>query len=57
MASEHDNDVTVTASDFIAVKYGGYFKITDGQPSSPPPSISNSGSDWNITMKCGERLG
>ena len=54
MASEHDNTVTINGSMIKGISYvNNSLVISSGQPSSPPATISNSGSKWEVTMKCG----
>lgn len=55
-ASSHDNTVKLTGSMIQAISYiQGSLVITTGQPSSPPPSITQTGADWKITLKCGRK--
>jgi hypothetical protein len=52
----HSNTVEVTCSLIQSMSYiEGSLVITSGQPSSPPPSFSQSGDDWKITLKCGRK--
>lgn len=54
MASEHDNTVKISGSMIKGISYiSNSLNISSGQPSSPPATISQSGSDWSVTMKCG----
>jgi hypothetical protein len=54
MASEHSNTVTINGSMIRGISYiNDSLIISSGQPSSPPPIISQSGSKWTITMECG----
>jgi hypothetical protein len=56
MASSHDNKVTIKCASIISITYiDNSLVITGGQPSSPPPTISQSGDTWSITMKCGRK--
>lgn len=54
MASSHDNDIVINGGMVTAVQYvDNSLVISEGQPSSPPPSITQKGSKWTITMDCG----
>lgn len=56
MASSHDNQVTIKCGSISSISYiSNSLVITGGQPSSPPPAISQSGDNWSITMKCGRK--
>jgi hypothetical protein len=46
------NNVTLTGSDITEIDYiDGSFDITAGQASSPPPQITQSGSEWTIGIQ------
>lgn len=56
MTTSHDNNVSVSSSQITAMSYiEGSLVITGGQPSSPPPSFSQSGDSWKITLKAGRK--
>lgn len=47
------NTVKVTGLVIQSISYiAGSLVITKGQSSSPPPSITQKGADWAITLKC-----
>jgi hypothetical protein len=46
------NNVTLTGSGITEIDYiEGSFRITAGQASSPPPQITQSGSEWTMTIE------
>ncbi len=54
--SSETNTVKVTGSMIQSINYiQNSLVITSGQPSSPPPSITQTGADWTITLKCGRK--
>lgn len=56
LVSSHSNIVEIDASSIQSIDYiKDSLCITDGQPSTPPPSISQSGSKWTITLECGRK--
>jgi hypothetical protein len=55
-ATSHANSVGVTCSMIQSMSYiEGSLVITQGQPSSPPPSFTQSGDTWTITLNCGRK--
>jgi len=56
MATSRSNKVTIKCDTITAITYiGNSLVITSGQPSSPPPTISQSSDEWSITMDCGRK--
>ncbi|HRH48424.1 MAG TPA: hypothetical protein PLP23_06725 [Panacibacter sp.] len=56
MASSNDNTVTIKCASITSIAYiDNSLVITGGQPSSPPPTISQSGDTWSITINCGRK--
>jgi hypothetical protein len=46
------NNVTLTGSSITEINYiDGSFDITEGEASSPPPQITQSGSEWTIGIQ------
>jgi hypothetical protein len=46
------NNITLTGSDITEIDYiESSFDITEGEASSPPPQIVQSGSEWTITIQ------
>lgn len=55
-ASSHSNTVKVYGSMIQSMSYiDGSLVITAGQPSSPPPTVVQSGDEWEITLQCGRK--
>lgn len=56
MTSSHENEVKIKCDTIRSITYiNGSFAITDGQPSSLPPSISQDGSTWTLKVDCGRK--
>lgn len=56
MTTSHSNKVKIKNSAIKSIQYvDNSFIITDGQPSSPPPSINQSGDTWTIDIECGRK--
>jgi hypothetical protein len=53
--SSHSNQVQITSSLITAMSYSTFFDITPGQPSTLPPTASQNGSTWTITINCGRK--
>lgn len=56
MATSRSNKVKISNRSIISIEYiDNSLNITNGQPSTIPPSISQSGKDWTIEIKCGRK--
>lgn len=56
MATSHSNKVSIKCNTITSISYiHESLVITNGQPSSPPPTISQSGDEWSVTMDCGRK--
>lgn len=50
------NKVVIESNDIDTIKYVDQsLVITEGESSSPPPSVLQSGSTWEITLDCGRK--
>lgn len=56
MTISHSNKVKIKCNAIESIEYiDGSLVITGGQPSSPPPKITESGATWTIDMECGRK--
>ncbi len=56
MATSRSNSVEIKCSDITSISYiKDSLVITEGQPSTPPATISQKGDKWTITMECGRK--
>jgi hypothetical protein len=55
MPSSHSNEVQITSSLITAMSYNSFFSITEGQPSTLPPTAVQNGDTWTITIECGRK--
>lgn len=52
MASSNSVTITDNTGLLNTIQYDGTIKFTTGQPCNPPPTVSQAGNIWTITLLC-----